>query len=76
MSGARSTLRLGALVLGLTVVASVALVPLTASVAALGGAAGRQVAGLPPLARMLARPPTDSFIYAADGSLLAVLHGD
>ncbi len=76
MSGPRSTLRLGTLVLALTMVTSVALVPLAASVAALGGAAGRQVAGLPPLARLLGRPPTDSSIYAADGSLLAVLHGD
>ena len=76
MSGARSTLRLGALVLALTVVASVALVPAAASVAALGGAAAGQVAGAPPLARLLARPPSDSFVYAADGSLLAVLHGD
>ncbi|HEX6678343.1 MAG TPA: transglycosylase domain-containing protein [Actinomycetes bacterium] len=76
MSGARSTLRLVALVLGLTVVASVALVPVAASVAALGGAAASQVAGVPPLGRLLARPPSDSFVYAADGSLLAVLHGD
>jgi membrane peptidoglycan carboxypeptidase len=76
VSGARSTLRLGVLVLALTVVTSVALVPVAASVAALGGAAGRQVAGAPPLGRLLGRPPSDSSIYAADGSLLAVLHGD
>jgi membrane peptidoglycan carboxypeptidase len=76
VSAARPSLRLVALVLALTVVSSIALVPLAASVAALGAAASRQVAGTPPLARMLARPPTDTSIYAADGSLLAVLHGD
>jgi membrane peptidoglycan carboxypeptidase len=76
VNGPRSTIRLAVLVLALTVVTSVALVPVAASVAALGAAAGSQVTGTPPLAQLLARPPTDSFIYAADGSLLAVLHGD
>jgi membrane peptidoglycan carboxypeptidase len=75
VSGARTTVRLVAVVLALTVVASVAMFPLTASVAALASAAGRQVAGVPPLARLLGRPPTNSYLYAADGSLLAVLHG-
>ena len=76
MRGTHSTLRLVVLVLALTVVVCVATIPLTASVAALSIAAGRQVTGTPPLGRLLARPPTDSFVYAADGSLLAVLHGD
>jgi membrane peptidoglycan carboxypeptidase len=72
----RSWTRLGGLLLAITVTASLALVPLAASVAALSAAAARQVAGMPPLARLLARPPADSVVYAADGSVLAVLHGD
>jgi membrane peptidoglycan carboxypeptidase len=71
-----SWIRLGGVVLALTVVACVALVPVAASVAALGAAAARQVAGVAPLARLLARPPTRSTVTAADGSVLAVLHGD
>jgi membrane peptidoglycan carboxypeptidase len=63
-------------VLALTVVSCLTLVPVAASVAAIGAAGGRQVAGTTPLAHLLARPPADSFVYAADGSLLAVLHGD
>jgi membrane peptidoglycan carboxypeptidase len=40
-------------------------------------AAAHTVGGAPaPVGRLLARPPTRSTIYAADGSLLAVLHGD
>ena len=74
--GARSWIRLGALVLALTVVSTLTLVPVAAWVAALGAAGGRQLAGTPPLARLLARPPADSFVYAADGSLLAELHSD
>jgi penicillin-binding protein 1A len=71
----RSWTRLGGLLLAITVTASLALVPLAASVAAFSAAAARQVAGMPPLARLLARPPADSVVYAADGSVLAVLHG-
>ena len=40
-------------------------------------AAAREVGGdAHPLGRLLARPPTRSVIRAADGSVLAVLHGD
>jgi membrane peptidoglycan carboxypeptidase len=73
---ARSLLRLAGLLLVLTLAASVALVAAGASVEALGLAASREVAGTGPLDRLLARPPADSVIDAADGSRLAVLHGD
>jgi membrane peptidoglycan carboxypeptidase len=73
---ARSCVRLVGLVVALTVVASVALVPVAASVGALGTAADRQTGSASALARLLARPPTDSVIDAADGSTLAMLHGD
>ncbi|HEU4900289.1 MAG TPA: transglycosylase domain-containing protein, partial [Actinomycetota bacterium] len=40
-------------------------------------AAAREVGGkADPLGRLLARPPTRSVLRAADGSVLAVLHGD
>jgi membrane peptidoglycan carboxypeptidase len=67
--------RLVALVLALTVAASLMVIPVAASVAALGASAGRAVAGVAPLARLLARPPSRSLVEAADGSPLAVLHG-
>ena len=73
---ARSCVRLVGLVVALTVVASVALVPVAASVGALGTAADRQTGSASALAHLLARPPTDSVIDAADGSTLAMLHGD
>jgi len=72
---ARSSLRLVGLVLVLTLVASVVLVAAAASVEALGVAASRQVTGAQPLDRLLARPPAESVVDAADGSTLAVLHG-
>jgi penicillin-binding protein 1A len=72
---ARSWIRLVGLLLVLTAATSVALVPVAASVEALGAAADRQAGGAPVLARLLARPPADSVIDAADGSTLAVLHG-
>ena len=68
-------MRLAGLVVVLTVVASAALLPLAASVEALGVAADRQAARPSALDRLLARPPTDSVIDAADGSALAMLHG-
>jgi membrane peptidoglycan carboxypeptidase len=41
------------------------------------GAAVQAVGGSgAPVGRLLARPPTRSVVYAADGSVLAVLHGD
>jgi membrane peptidoglycan carboxypeptidase len=59
-----------------TMVASVALIPVAASMEALGDAADRQTGSASALARLLARPPTDSVIDAADGSTLAMVHGD
>jgi len=54
--------------------AVVLLAPAPAAVAA--GAAGCAYADLPPLACLLHRPPARSVISAADGSVLADLHGD
>jgi membrane peptidoglycan carboxypeptidase len=72
----RSFARLVGLVVALAMVASIALVPVAASMEALGAAADRQTGSAAALARLLARPPTDSVIDAADGSTLAMLHGD
>jgi membrane peptidoglycan carboxypeptidase len=70
----------GLLVVGLVatvVAASVAVVLLTpATEAAAAGATGCAYADLPPLACLLHQPPTRSVVYAADGSVLAYLHGD
>jgi penicillin-binding protein 1A len=66
--------RLVGLLLILTVVASAAMVPVAVSVETLGPAMGSQANGGTTLARLLASPPSDSVINAADGSTLAVLH--
>lgn len=68
--------RLGVLVTAGAMLVSAGLLPLAARVAALGAAAGSRPGGRPPLTRLLARPPADSVIQAADGSALAVLHRD
>jgi membrane peptidoglycan carboxypeptidase len=57
----------------LTVVALAGLLPAVRAAGAAAGAAGGAAA---PVGRLLARPPTRSVVYAADGSVLAVLHGD
>jgi membrane peptidoglycan carboxypeptidase len=59
------------LVLSLVVLAAVVPTALVAAAAAkdLGG-------GGHPLGRLLARPPASTVVHAADGSVLAVLHGD
>jgi membrane peptidoglycan carboxypeptidase len=77
----RLWVQLAGLVLALTLVASVVLVPVALSMETLGPASGGQAgaaqgAGGTSLARLLAPPPSDSTIAAADGSTLAALHGD
>jgi penicillin-binding protein 1A len=67
--------RLAALVVATALVVGLVALPLAVPAAQLAVAATRGVGGTPTLGRLLRPPPTSSVIYAADGSVLAVLHG-
>jgi membrane peptidoglycan carboxypeptidase len=56
--------------------AAAAVVPVAAAAVAVTGQPGCRFGRLPPLACLMRRPPTRSVVYAADGSVLATLHGD
>jgi membrane peptidoglycan carboxypeptidase len=68
-------LRLAAMMLATALVVGLAALPLAVPAARLAGAATRGFGGTPALGRLLRPPQASSVIYAADGSVLAVLHG-
>ena len=60
----------------LSLMVALAIVPVADAAGSAVGTAGCRFGNMPPLACLLHRPPTRSVVYAADGSVLAVLHGD
>ena len=77
MSGRRTLPRLLAALVVTTVLLSGLALAGVLPAARMATAATREVGGDGhPLAELLAPPPTRSVVYAADGSVLAVLHGD
>jgi membrane peptidoglycan carboxypeptidase len=60
----------------LSLMVALAIVPVADAAGSAVGMAGCRFGNLPPLACLLHTPPTRSVVYAADGSVLAVLHGD
>ena len=77
MSGRRTLPRLLAALVVTTVLLSGLALAGVLPAARMATAAAREVGGDGhPLAELLAPPPTRSVVYAADGSVLAVLHGD
>jgi membrane peptidoglycan carboxypeptidase len=76
MSGRRPWGRLLLVVLVTSLVLSAVAVAAVVPTALVATAAANDLGGSGhPLGRLLARPPTSSVVYAADGSVLAVLHG-
>ena len=77
MSGRRPWRRLLVAVVVTSLVLSGVVLAAVVPTALVATAAARDLGGSAhPLGRLLARPPANSVVYAADGSVLAVLHAD